>query len=69
MPLPNAAVEVNSTLTLPTAAHMLIGYDGWGANFGNNKTVYCGKDGFIANFGDNEFKINSDGIWNNGKKM
>lgn len=43
MPLPNAAVEVNSTLTLPTAAHMLIGYDGWGANFGNNKTVYCGK--------------------------
>lgn len=69
MPLPNAAVEVNCTLTLPTAAHMLIGYDGWGVNFGNSKTVYCGKDGFIANFGDNEFKINSDGIWNNGKKM
>ena len=65
MPMPNALAEVNCTLTLPTTAHMLIGYDGWGANFGNNKTVYCGKDGFIASYGDNEFRITSEGISHN----
>lgn len=68
MPMPNAAVEANCTLTLPTTAHMLIGYDGWGANFGNAKTVYCGKDGFIASYGGQEFRITSDGIWNNNKR-
>ena len=68
MPIPNALVEVNCTLTLPTTAHMLIGYDGWGANFGNNKTVYCGKDGFIASYGGEEFRITSNGIWNNNKR-
>lgn len=65
MPMPNALAEVNCTLTLPTTAHMLIGYDGWGCNFGNNKTVYCGKDGFIACYGNNEFKITSEGISHN----
>ena len=68
MPMPNAAVEANCTLTLPTTAHMLIGYDGWGANFGNNKTVYCGKDGLIASYGGEEFRITSNGIWNNNKR-
>ena len=65
MPIPNALIEVNCTLTLPTTSHMLIGYDGWGANFGNGKTVYCGKDGFIASYGNNEFKITSEGISHN----
>ena len=65
MPMPNALVEVNCTLTLPTTAHMLIGCDGWGVNFGNNKTVYCGKDGFIACYGNNEFRITSEGISHN----
>lgn len=41
---------------------MLIGYDGFGVNFGNNKTVYCGAEGFIASFGDTLLKITSDGI-------
>ena len=68
MPRPNAYIQLTGTVTLPTTAHMLIGYDGWGVNFGNNKTVYCGKDGFIANFGNNEFRITSDGICNNSKK-
>lgn len=68
MPIPNAVAEVNCTLTLPTSAHMLIGYDGWGANFGNNKTVYCGKDGLIASYGGEEFRITSNGIWNNNKR-
>ena len=65
MPRPNAYVQLTGTVTLPTSAHMLIGYDGWGVNFGNNKTVYCGKDGFIASFGNNEFKITSEGISHN----
>lgn len=65
MPMPNAAVEANCTLTLPTTARMLIGYDGWGANFGNNKLVYCGKDGFIAKYGNNEFRITDAGISHN----
>ena len=65
MPMPNAYVQLTGTVTLPTSAHMLIGYDGWGVNFGNNKTVYCGKDGFIASFGNNEFKITSEGISHN----
>ena len=65
MPMPNAYIQLTCTVTLPTAAHMLIGYDGWGVNFGNNKTVYCGKDGFIACYGNNEFKITSEGISHN----
>lgn len=65
MPMPNARIQLTGTVTLPTSAHMLIGYDGWGVNFGNNKTVYCGKDGFIASFGNNEFRITSEGISHN----
>lgn len=65
MPMPNAYVQLTGTVTLPTTAHMLIGYDGWGVNFGNNKTVYCGKDGFIACYGNNEFRITSEGISHN----
>lgn len=65
MPTPNAYVQLTGTVTLPTTAHMLIGYDGWGVNFGNNKTVYCGKDGFIACYGNNEFRITSEGISHN----
>ena len=65
MPMPNAYIQLTGTVTLPTGAHMLIGYDGWGVNFGNNKTVYCGKDGFIASFGNNEFRITSEGISRN----
>ena len=44
---------------------MLIGYDGWGVNFGNNKLVYCGKDGFFAKYGNNEFRITDAGISHN----
>ena len=65
MPRPNATIKVNGTLELPMAAHMLIGYDGWGINFGNNKLVYCGKDGFIAKYGNNEFRITDAGISHN----
>lgn len=65
MPMPNAYIQLTGTVTLPTTAHMLIGYDGWGVNFGNNKTVYCGKDGFIACYGNNEFRITSEGISHN----
>lgn len=65
MPMPNAYAQLTGTVTLPTTAHMLIGYDGWGVNFGNNKTVYCGKDGFIACYGNNEFRITSEGISHN----
>lgn len=65
MPTPNANVQLTGTVTLPTTAHMLIGYDGWGVNFGNNKTVYCGRDGFIACYGNNEFRITSEGISHN----
>ena len=65
MPMPNAYIQLTGTVTLPTSAHMLIGYDGWGVNFGNNKTVYCGKDGFVACYGNNEFMITSEGISHN----
>lgn len=65
MPRPNAAIKVNGTLELPMAAHMLIGYDGWGINFGNNKLVYCGKEGFVAKYGNNEFRITDTGISHN----
>ena len=63
-PHPAISVSVNWINEVPKASStfMLIGYDGWGVNFGNNKTVYCGKDGFIANYGDSLFKITTDGI-------
>lgn len=54
------------TNTIPTgSANMLIGYDGWAANFGTNKTVYCGSDGFIMKYGDTEFNVKSSGISRN----
>lgn len=68
MPIPFANFHFDGVANLPTAAHMLIGYDGWAVNFGNNKTVYCGSDGFIASFGDQTFKITSDGIYSNNKR-
>ena len=65
-PMPSITVNVDWKNEVPTAsAFMLIGYDGFAVNFGNNKTVYCGADGFIASYGINEFKITSDGIWRN----
>lgn len=65
-PMPSISVTVDWKNEVPTAsAFMLIGYDGFAVNFGNNKTVYCGADGFIASYGINEFKITSDGIWRN----
>lgn len=60
---PAISVSVNWNNEVPTSsAFMLIGYDGFAANFGTNTTVYCGKDGFIANYGDSLFKITTDGI-------
>lgn len=66
-PMPSITVTVNWKNEVPTSssAFMLIGYDGFAVNFGNNKTVYCGADGFIASYGINEFRITSDGIWRN----
>lgn len=61
--VPAIDVTVNWNNEVPTSsAFMLIGYDGFAANFGTNTTVYCGKDGFIANYGDSLFKITTDGI-------
>ena len=65
-PMPSITVTVNWKNEVPTSSgFMLIGYDGFAVNFGNNKTVYCGADGFIASYGVNEFRITSDGIWRN----
>ena len=62
-PMTSISVTVNWKNEVPTSsAFMLIGYDGFAANFGTNTTVYCGKDGFIANYGDSLFKITTDGI-------
>lgn len=65
-PMPSITVTINWKNEVPTSSgFMLIGYDGFAVNFGNNKTVYCGADGFIASYGTNEFRITSDGIWRN----
>ena len=65
-PRPSITVNVDWKNEVPTSSgFMLIGYDGFAVNFGNNKTVYCGADGFIASYGINEFRITSDGIWRN----
>lgn len=65
--MPQAELTCKWQTSVPSGAHMVIGYDGWAVNFGNNKTVYCGGEGFIAGYGDNEFKISSDGIYRNNK--
>lgn len=62
-PLPKMSFYRTADISLPTEAHMLIGYDGWGVNFGTNKTVYCGSEGFIVNYGSKAtFKITDNGI-------
>lgn len=60
-PFINVTVDWNNEVPNKDA-FMLIGYDGFGVNFGSNKTVYCGAEGFIASFGDTLLKITSDGI-------
>lgn len=64
-PAIEVSVNWNNEVPKTASAFMLIGYDGWGVNFGNNKTVYCGKDGFIAKYGNNEFRITDAGISHN----
>ena len=60
---PSINVTVDWDNEVPNqSAFMLIGYDGFGVNFGNNNTVFCGAEGFIANYGDTLLKISSDGI-------
>ena len=60
---PSISVTVEWDNEVPNKnSFMLIGYDGFGVNFGTNKTVYCGTEGFIASYGDSLFKITSDGI-------
>lgn len=60
---PSINVTVDWDNEVPNkSAFMLIGYDGFGVNFGNNNTVYCGAEGFIANYGDTLLKISSKGI-------
>ena len=65
--MPAIAVSVNWNNEVPktSSTFMLIGYDGWGINFGNNKLVYCGKDGFFAKYGNNEFRITDAGVSHN----
>ena len=47
----------------PTSdAHMLIGYDGIAANFGNNKTVFIGKEESTFKYGNFGIRISSSGI-------
>lgn len=58
----SVSVNWNNEVPKTSSTFMLIGYDGFAANFGTNTTVYCGKDGFIANYGDSLFKITTDGI-------
>lgn len=61
-PAISVSVNWNNEVPKTSSSFMLIGYDGFAANFGTNTTVYCGKDGFIANYGDSLFKITADGI-------
>ena len=61
-PAISVSVNWNNEVPKTSSTFMLIGYDGFAANFGTNTTVYCGKDGFIANYGDSLFKITADGI-------
>lgn len=61
IPFISVTVEWNNEVPNKNS-FMLIGYDGFGVNFGTNKTVYCGAEGFIASYGDSLFKITSDGI-------
>lgn len=61
--LPFISVTVDWSNEVPNKkSFMLIGYDGYGVNFGNNKTVYCGAEGFICSYGDSLLKITSDGV-------
>lgn len=63
---------LNYNINIPiNDAFTLIGYDGLGCNFGNNKTVYIGSEGMIMRYGNAGFqvtnnslkKMNSEGNW------
>lgn len=60
--MPKLQFSTFGDVKFPTDAYMLIGCDGWAANFGSGNTVYCGAEGFIASYSGNTFKITSDGI-------
>lgn len=48
--------------TIPTQAFMLIGYDGLGVNFGNNKTAFIGKEETVVRYGNNAIRITDNGL-------
>lgn len=65
---------LNYSINIPiNDAFTLIGFNGLGCNFANNKTVYIGSEGTYIKYGNAGFKItnnsvkkmNSDGVWVN----
>jgi hypothetical protein len=47
----------------PNPAFMLIGYDGIGVNFGDNRTVFFGAEGSTLNYGSNALRIDNNGVY------
>ena len=42
---------------------MLIGYDGLGINFGNNKTAFIGKEETVIRYGNNAIRVTDNGLY------
>ena len=61
----NDTYEMKTSLTvvLPSGCFNLIGYDGIGMNFGNQRTVFFSGEGAFITYGDNQIKVDSTGIY------
>lgn len=61
----NGTYEMKTSLTvvLPSGCFNLIGYDGIGMNFGNQRTVFFSGEGAFITYGDNQIKVDSTGIY------
>ena len=61
----NDTYEMKTSLTvvIPSGCFNLIGYDGIGMNFGNQRTVFFSGEGAFISYGNKRLKIDSTGIY------
>ena len=63
VPSGNMEGQYNFTGSYPSDAFTMIGSDGIGLNFGNNRTVYFGAEGAYLNYGNYGIRVDTTGLY------
>ena len=67
--VPSIDTKITWLTVLPiTSGYTLIGYDGIASSYGDGRCVYMGSEGFIVNYGNYQYKINTNGMYQNTRR-